>query len=458
MRILSLTAGAASMYCGSCMRDNALASALIRRGHEVTLLPFYTPTLTDEENVSRRERVFFGGISVFLEQHLALFRHTPALLDRLWDAPWFIKAFSSGSIAVNPRVLGALAVSTLKGEQGHQRKEIEKLLEFVRHEPRPDVVNIPYTLLLCLAAPLKRALGHVPVVVTLQGEDLFLEGLPEPFRGEALALIRAQVADVDLFVAVSEYYARFMQQYLHIPHEKMRVAPLGIAVPGDLAPAPLRRQPFTIGYFARLAPEKGLHVLAEAYTIMRRELGLPPSRLRAAGYRGPDQQPYFDGVVRKLEAAGLLDEFEYAGAPDRAGKFAFLRTLDVFCVPSPYHEPKGLYLLEAMAAGVPVVVPARGALPEILNVTDGGMCTTPGQGDARDFALALTTVWKHPGDAARWGRNGYQEVRRRFTVELMAENVEAVYGEAAGLPVAGRPHQPYAKLSASVAKSTPGGA
>ena len=87
MRLLLLSAGAASMYCGSCMRDNALASALIRRGHDVTLLPFYTPTLTDEENVSRRERVFFGGISVFLEQHLALFRHTPALARQALGRP-----------------------------------------------------------------------------------------------------------------------------------------------------------------------------------------------------------------------------------------------------------------------------------------------------------------------------------------------------------------------------------
>jgi glycosyltransferase involved in cell wall biosynthesis len=328
----------------------------------------------------------------------------------------------------------------------------------VGDEPRPDVVNIPYTLLIALARPLKRALSGVPIVITLQGEDLFLDGLPEPYRREAMDLIRASIADVDLFVAVSEYYAGYMQDYLRIPADKMRVAPLGIALPANLQPAPLRRDPFTIGYFARVAPEKGLHVLAEAYVIMRRELGLPPSRLRAAGYKGPDQQAYFDGILRTLEAAGLASEFEYLGAPDRAGKFTFLRTLDVFCVPSPYHEPKGLYLLEAMAAGVPVVVPAHGALPEIMNATDAGLGTTPGRGDARDFAQALLAMWQRPEAAARWGSNGYAAVRERFTLEQMAEHVEAVYGEAAGLPVAGRPHQPYPKMSASTASATQRGA
>jgi glycosyltransferase involved in cell wall biosynthesis len=428
---------------------------LIRRGHDVTLLPFYTPTLTDEENVSRQERVFFGGISVYLEQHLSLFRHTPALLDRLWDSPRVIKALSSGSIAVDPAMLGALTVSTLKGQDGHQSKEVEKLLDFLRDEPRPDVINIPYTLLISLARPLKRLFGGVPIVVTLQGEDLFLEGLPEPFKSDALALIRAQVADVDLFVAVSEYYAAFMQQYLQIPADKMRIAPLGIAVPPELAPAPLARRPFTIGYFARVAPEKGLHVLADAYVLMRRELGLPPSRLRAAGYRGADQQAYFGRVMRTLDTAGLANEFEYEGAPDRAGKFAFLRTLDVFCVPSPYHEPKGMYLLEAMAAGVPVVVPAHGALPEIINATDGGLGTTPGRGDADDFARALMAVWREPEWAEQLGRNGYAAVREQFTLERMAECVEAVYGEAAQQPVKGQRHRPYPKFSVSVVQAEP---
>ncbi|MCU0621806.1 MAG: glycosyltransferase family 4 protein [Gemmatimonadales bacterium] len=455
MRLLLLSAGAASMYCGSCMRDNALAGALMKRGHEVTLLPFYTPTLTDEENVSRQERVFFGGISVYLEQHLSLFRHTPALLDKLWDAPWVIKAFSSGSIAVDPRMLGAMTVSTLEGEDGRQAKEIEKLVDWVKGEPRPDVVNIPYTLLISLARPLKRALGNVPVVVTLQGEDLFLEGLPEPYKSEALALIRAQAADVDLFVAISEYYAGFMQDYLRIPSARMRVAPLGVAAPAGLQPAPLARDPFTIGYFARVAPEKGLHVLAEAYIRMRREKGLPPSRLRAAGYRAPEQQAYFDGIVRTLAAAGLADEFHYAGAPDRAGKFAFLQALDVFCVPSPYHEPKGLYLLEAMAAGVPVVVPPHGAFPEIVRATGGGFGMRTGDADA--VADALMSVWHHPDAAAACARNGYTAVRERFTLERMAECVEAVYGEASGQPVAGQAHRPYPTHAVTVVPARAGG-
>ncbi len=427
MRILSLTAGAASMYCGSCLRDNALAAELLRKGHEVTLLPFYTPTLTDEPNVSRQERVFYGGISVYLEQHLSLFRHTPKAFDRLWDAPRVIKAFTSGSIAVDPRQLGALTVSTLRGEDGHQRKEIDKLLEWLAGEPAPAIVNIPYTLLISLATPLRRAL-RCPIVVTLQGEDLFLEGLTEPYRTQALDLIRSQVGTVDRFIAVSDYYARFMRTFLSIPAEKMRIARLGVNVQ-DLSVTTRRRQdPFTIGYLARVAPEKGLHNLAEAYRVLRRERGLPPSRLAVAGYLAPEHQGYLDGVKRQLESCGLAAEFEYQGAVERTAKVAFLHSIDVLSVPSGYHEPKGLYLLEAMACGVPVVQPAHGAFPEIIERTRGGVLARSEAG--ADVADALYDLWRHPDRAAELGRNGAAGVRAHYTVGHMAEQMLAVYAEA----------------------------
>jgi glycosyl transferase family 4 len=212
MQILSITAGAAGMYCGSCFRDNALAAELIARGHDVSLVPLYTPTLTDEPNVSSR-RVLFGGISVYLQQHAALFRKTPRLLDRLWDSPGLIRAFASRSTSTDPALLGDLTISMLQGEHGTLRKEFEKLLDWMRDEPVPDVINLPNSLLIALAAPLKQAVGR-PICCTLQGEELFLNGLESRYREQALALIRKQVQHVDRFIAVSEYCAAFMSQLL----------------------------------------------------------------------------------------------------------------------------------------------------------------------------------------------------------------------------------------------------
>ena len=414
------------MYCGSCLRDNALAAELIARGHQVTLLPVYTPTVTDEPNMSAGKPVFFGGISVYLQQHLAIFRHTPWLLDRLWDAPSVIRRFASGSIQVDPRMLGALTVSTLRGESGYQRKEVEKLVHWLSGEPRPDVINIPNSMLIALAAPIRRVLQR-PVVVTLQGDDLFLDGLIEPYKTQAIDLIRQQVREVDRFVSVSEYYTNYMASYLAIPREQMRTVPLGVNVKDFNARAPLCRQPFTIGYFARIAPEKGLHNLAEAYRLMRKERGLPPSRLVAAGYMGGDQRSYFEGIQRNLASWGLAGEFQYAGTLDRVTKARFLQSLDVLSVPSPYHEPKGLYLLEAMATGVPVVEPNHGAFPEILRTTNGGVLAASER--PADVADAIMELWRDPQRAAALGASGAAGVRTHYTTAHMADEMLKVYGE-----------------------------
>ncbi len=426
MNILSITAGAADMFCGSCLRDNALAAELIARGHDVTLLPVYTPTVTDEPNVSAGRPVFFGGISVYLQQHMALFRHTPWLLDRLWDAPSVIRRFASRSIKVDPAMLGALTVSTLRGESGYQRKEIEKLVHWLGNETVPDVVNLPNSMLIGLAAPIRR-LWQRPIVVTLQGDDLFLDGLTEPYKAQALELIHQQIDNVDLFVSVSEYYTNYMTDYLRIPKSKMRTVPLGVAAKDFATAAPLKRAPFTIGYFARIAPEKGLHNLAEAYRLLRHDRGLPPSRLVAAGYMGADHRSYLDGIQRSLTAAGLRDEFQYFGTVDREQKVRFLQSIDLLSVPSGYHEPKGLYLLEAMASGVPVVQPNHGAFPELIDRTGGGLLARSERPE--DIADAILELWRDPARAAAMGARGAAGVRRAYTIDQMATAMLAVYSE-----------------------------
>jgi glycosyltransferase involved in cell wall biosynthesis len=425
MRILSITAGAAGMYCGSCSRDNALAIELLSRGHDVTLLPLYTPTTTDETNVSQN-RVLFGGISIYLQQHLSLFRKTPRFLDRLWDSPAVIRAFASRSISTDPKLLGDLTISMLEGDRGVLRKEFDKLLDWLSGEPAPDVINLPNSLLIGLARPLRHALKS-PICCTLQGEDLFLEGLIEPYRQQAIDLIRRQVSDVDQFVPVSDYYVPVMSRLLHIPVDRMTVVPLGINLAGYE-----RRRPgvndddvFRVGYFARIAPEKGFHALADAYAEFRRRTPGARVRLEAAGYLSRAHEPYLLDVRRRIERAGLTGEFTYRGAVDRKGKLAFLRSLDVLSVPATYDEPKGVFLLEAMASGVPVVQPRRGAFTEIVEKTDGGLLVPPD--DVTALADGLHTLWQDRARAAALGEQGFVGVRQHYSIARSADRILEAY-------------------------------
>jgi glycosyltransferase involved in cell wall biosynthesis len=423
VKILFVTAGAAGMYCGSCLRDNALATELKARGHDVLLVPLYTPTLTDEPNVSEH-RVFFGGVSVYLQQRARFFRWAPRLLDRLLDAPWLITAASSGSISTDPRSLGEMTISMLKGEEGFQRKEFEKLLGWLVSEPPPDVIQLPNALLSSLARPFRRELKR-PVHCTLQGEDLFLDGLHKPHREEALALIRQAAADVDRFTAVSEYYADFMATYLGIPREKIDVVPLGMNLHGFEKRKDSGARPFSVGYLARVAPEKGLSGLCDAYVRFRQMPGVETARLDVAGYLAPDQKRYLRDAERKLSDAGFGAEFQYHGALDREQKIEFLRNLDVFSVPTVYIEPKGLFLLEAMACGVPVVQPRHGAFPEMLEKTGGGVLVN--SRDPQALAQGLYRLWKEPALRSTLGQSGFDGVRRHYSVAHSADRMLEMY-------------------------------
>ena len=436
MRILSITAGAAGMYCGSCFRDNGLAKELISRGHDVTLIPVYTPTRTDEENVSRPD-VLFGGISVYLQQYSSLFRKTPRFLDRLWDSPRVISAFAGRGISPDARVLGEMTISTLLGEQGVLRKEFEKLVDWTRDEPAPDVINLPNSLLIAMAAPLKRAFKK-PVLCTLQGEELFLGELTDPYRDRAITLIQEQVRHVDQFIAVSEYCAEFMTGYLKIPPDRISVVPLGISMDGySRRSRQERADEYRVGYFARVAPEKGLHELAQAYVRLKQRAGNVKMSLHAAGYMAPNYRSYLEKAHGVLKEAGLGGDFTYHGAIDRQGKLDFLRSLDVLSVPATYDEPKGMFLLESMAAGVPVVQPRRGAFTEVVEKTGGGLLVRPD--DVNAVADGLHKLWSDRALLATLADNAFEGVRARYTVAQSAVRQVEVYESAVRRVNAGMP-------------------
>ncbi len=424
MRIAFITAGAAGMYCGSCMRDNTLVAALNKLGHDSLLIPTYTPIRTDEEDGSQK-RVFFGGINVFLQQKSWLFRKTPWLLDRLVDQPRLLRWVSRFAVRTPYSTLGALTVSMLKGEHGYQRKELEKLVAFLRDDVKPDVILLTNALLSGILPALKAALG-VPILVTLQGDDIFLEALPEKDRAACIALIRDNLQSATATIATSRFYAESMADYLGIPAVPRHVVYPGLNLLGHseqdrVLPADGL---FRVGYFARIAPEKGFHNLVDAFIHLRQTPGVPRMVLKASGWLGENNRAYFEQQVKKLAAAGLLKDFAHIDSPDHAAKVRFLQSVDVLSVPTTYREPKGLYVLEAWANGLPVVQPAHGSFPELIAMTGAGHLVPPNDPPALAAALldALTDAVRH-GEMSRRGRAA---VKEHFTAERMARETLAV--------------------------------
>jgi glycosyltransferase involved in cell wall biosynthesis len=423
MKITYVTAGAAGMYCGSCMRDNTLVAALARQGHDALLVPTYAPIRTDEEDVSQK-RVFFGGINVYLQEKLGLFRHTPWWLDRLLDAPRLLRWVSRFAVKTRAEELGALTVSMLQGELGHQSKEVAKVVDWLATDIKPEIINLTNALLSGIVHELKRRL-QVPVLCSLQGDDIYLESLPEPHKARCLALVRQHCREIDGFIATSGYYADFMAGYFDIPRAKVHVVHPGINLHGHGGPREDRGgKPFTIGYFARICPEKGLHVLVQAFQLFRQLPGTEGARLHVSGWLGDNNRPYFHELRKRLENAGLSGDFAHVDCPDHASKVRFLQGLDVLSVPTTYREPKGLYVLEALANGVPVVQPRHGSFPELVEMTGGGLLVNPD--DPADLARGLREMLDR-ARAEEFGRRGKAVVHERFHAERMATDTVAVY-------------------------------
>lgn len=420
--IAYLTAGAANMYCGSCMRDNTLAAALHKLGVDVQLIPTYTPIRTDEENVSS-DHVLYGGVNVYLQQKYGLFRRLPLWLDGIFDQPWLIGWLARRGMETNAANLGALTVSMLEGNSGKQQKEVRKLVDWLKRHVRPQLINLSNMLIAGCVPALKEQL-RVPVLVTLQGDDIFLEQLSQPYKDQAFAQIRQLVQHIDGFLVFSRFYADFMADYFDIPHSKFRLVPMGIDVRGFQEPEFIE-QPPTIGYLARLAPEKGLHQLIDAFLLLRQQPAMGGARLRIAGWLGPPNNAYANEQFARLATLGEEGAWRYHGTVDRTQKISFLRDIDVLSVPTTYQDPKGIFVLEALAAGVPVVQPDHGAFPELLAETGGGRLFRAG--DPTHLAEMLHELLKDRAGRDELAKQGRQTVHARFNAEAMARSTLEIY-------------------------------
>jgi glycosyltransferase involved in cell wall biosynthesis len=427
MRIGLITSGAAGMFCGSCMRDNTLAAALSELGHATLLIPTFTPIRTDEIDVSEG-RLFYGGINVFLEQKSWLFRHTPRWVDWLLNRRWLLMLATRRSVNADYAELAGLTVSMLRGDHGHQKKELGKLIDWLRDEAKPEVLLLTNALLSGIVPEVKRQLG-IPVLTTLQGDDVFLDALPADARRTCLDEIRRNDRDTDGYIATSRDYADHMAGYFGVSRDKVHVVYPGINLKGHGGPRPERGGPPVVGYFARICPEKGLQNLVDAFIHLRKSSDAPPAKLRVAGWLGDHQRGFFEQQVKKLTDAGLLGDFEHVDCPDHASKVEFFQSIDVLSVPAAFREPKGLYVLEAWANGVPVVQPRQGSFPELIEATGGGLLTEPG--DTPGLAAATRRLLDDPALRTELGRKGQDGVRQRFTARVMAEETAAVLGRYA---------------------------
>jgi len=427
MRVAIITAGAAGMYCGSCLNDNTLARALQSQGHQALLVPTYTPITTDNPDASMK-RVFMGGVRIYLEEKYGWFRALPRWATGWLDSRAVLQMAGKFAGSTDYSSLGGLTLSLLAGERGPHKAEILELADFLARDFQPEVIHLSNALISGIIPTLQQKVA-CPIVVELQGDDLFLDGLLAPDRSKAIEAIRKNCSAVARFHTTSSDYADFMAGYLGLDRSRFQPILPGIDLtdfPKPGSPAPQSETP-RLGYFARMCPEKGLDVLIDAWLILRARPQTKNLPLLVGGWLGGNHLSFWKQQLAKVEKAGQAAGLTHRPCPTLREKLEFYSQCDLFSVPARMREPKGLSLLEAWAHGIPVVQPRYGSFPELIEATGGGLLVA--RENPVELANALESLLNDAPRRRQMGHSAQAKVHAHFGADRMARQTAASYQE-----------------------------
>jgi glycosyltransferase involved in cell wall biosynthesis len=429
MKIVYILPGSGgTFYCENCVRDIALVKALRQHGHDVVMVPLYLPVFSDDPDIAADIPMFFGGINAYLQQKIPLFRHTPRWIDKMFDSKWMINAAAKRAGSTRADGLGDMTVSMLRGPDGNQAKEVDRLVSWLEKETSPDIIHITNILLLGLAESLKEKLG-APIVCTTMDEDGWIDAMQETHREQCWSLLARHAGHVEAFVTASAYYANIIQDRLAVPIDRMRIIPIGVDVQEEVGRT-VSDSP-TIGYLTRMCESLGLGKLVDAFIDLKCGPNpIPGLRLRVMGGKTTDDERFIREQQAKLNAKGILGDAEFLDALDRDSRRAFLRTLTLLSVPMHQGEAFGSFIIEALAEGVPVIQPRVGGFIEVIQDTGGGILYDPNEADA--LTGALRNLLQDKEKARTLGENGQRRVARVYTIDRMVEQTEALYAGIVG--------------------------
>ena len=423
MNIIQIIPGSGgSFYCGNCLRDSKYFDALRKQGHDVIKIPMYLPLFSDERDLSDIP-VFYGAVSIYLKQLYPIFNKAPKWVDRILNSKAVLKMAAGMAGSTNAKGLEDMTVSMLLGEDGKQKEELNHLIDWMEKYCKPDVVHISNALLLGLAHEIKSRL-KVPVVCSLQDEDVWVDAMGNGYREKVWQLMNEKSVDVDAFISVSDYFADRMIQQMSLPPEKVHSLHLGVDS-DDYEFIPVEDKPRNIGYISRMCHENGFDIVVDAFILLKKKEGFKDVKLVVTGGSTGDDTKYIKSIKKKLSKEKLEDEVEFHEEFEGSGRKEFFRKVSVISVPVRNGEAFGMYLLESMASGVPVVQPALGAFPEILELSEGGIIYD--QNTAEELSESLERLLSDRDLMNKLSTNGRKGVESKFNIYNQGKAMVEIY-------------------------------
>jgi glycosyltransferase involved in cell wall biosynthesis len=423
MQIVHIVPGSGgSFYCGNCLRDSTHVQSLKKAGLGVIKIPMYLPIFSDEHDLGEVP-VFYGAISLYLKHVFPILRKAPAWLDKILNSGPALKFAAKMAGSTNPKGLEDMTISMLLGEQGEQKKELDHLVDWIGEHCQADVIHLSNALLLGLARRIKEKLD-VLVVCTLQDEDTWVNSMDENFKLKTWELMQERARDIDAFFAVSEYYAEEMKKQLAIPDGKLYTHHICVD-PDDYFYRNRSSKERIIGYISRMSRENGLEILVDAFILLKQEEDMRDIKLMITGGNTGDDNQYIRKIREKIHAAGIQHDVIFHKDFEGDGLHEFFSMVSMISVPVLEGEAFGLYLIEAMASGIPVVQPTLGAFPEIIKKSGGGVTYFPNE--PAKLSESLTALLRDPRKLEMLSSSGRKGVEKFFNIREQSTTMIKIY-------------------------------
>ncbi|MDD4144230.1 MAG: glycosyltransferase family 4 protein [Prolixibacteraceae bacterium] len=423
MNIIQIIPGSGgSFYCGNCLRDSKYFNALRKQGHQVVKIPMYLPLFSDEHDIADIP-IFYGAISTYLKQIYPVFRKAPKWFDRMLNSKPMMRMAASMAGSTRARGLEDMTVSMLLGEQGEQKEELENMVTWIAEHCKPDIIHLSNALLLGLSKRLKEKVG-VPVVCSLQDEDVWVDVMQPAFREKIWNLMNKRTEDVDALVAVSDFYAQTMLEKMSLPPGKVHTLHLGVDHK-DYIFKPASQKPRNVGYISRMCHDNGFDIVVDAFIKLKENPEFDDVKLIVTGGYTGDDSKFVKEQVRKIRANGLADKFELLPEFEDDAIHEFFAKVSLVSVPVRAGEAFGMYLIESMVSGVPVVQPALGAFPEIISLSGGGAIYEPNTPEM--LCEKWSEVITDPEKLELLSNAGYKGTKDNFDIDKQAAKIIGLY-------------------------------
>ena len=425
MKIVYLITGSGgSFYCGNCYRDMIYLRAIRKvKGIQASAIPLYLPPDVSNTESGLDPNVFFGAISMYLREKVPLFRNMPTFLEKFFDSMPLLRIAARRAGTTRTEGLEDMTLNMIKGENAFPEKELDRLVDYLKKDGMPDVIHLSNALIIGLARQLKSKI-NVKIVCSVLNEDDWINEMAEPYQSNAWNLISQEAHNVDVFITPSNYYKDFFISRTGITGSSFNVIPLGFD-PGNLTSLVNQANYPSLGYFCRINSQNGFDKLVDAFIELKSDDRLPGLTLHVSGGYTGDDKPFIAEQIRKIKTSGLKSFIRIYPEFHGNSKEDFFRNINIMSVPVRKHDGYGLYLLEANAAGVPVVQPETGAFSEIISKTGGGMTYSPDT--VKELTAALEKLFRDDELRGKLSEQGKMNVFQELSLEKMSEGLAIVY-------------------------------